>query len=66
MNKRFPITILSLGIVMLAFATGARSQQQPNRSSPEKTQKPVFGLIRLPVQDNSNFGVNPGYRTQDV
>jgi hypothetical protein len=30
------------------------------------TQNPVTSLISVPVQNNSNFGVNPGYRTQDV
>jgi hypothetical protein len=30
------------------------------------TQNPVASLISLPVQDNTNFGVNPGYRNQNV
>ena len=30
------------------------------------TQNPVASLISVPVQNNSNFGVTPGYRTQDV
>lgn len=30
------------------------------------TQNPVASLISVPVQNNSNFGANPGYRTQDV
>jgi hypothetical protein len=30
------------------------------------TQNPVASLISVPVQNNSNFGVNPGYRTQDI
>lgn len=30
------------------------------------TQNPVASLISVPVQNNSNFGMNPGYRTQDV
>src|SRR5271155_2354946 len=30
------------------------------------TQNPVASLISVPVQNNNNFGVNPGYRTQDV
>src|SRR5450631_43229 len=30
------------------------------------TQNPVASLISVPVQNNSNLGVNPGYRTQDV
>jgi hypothetical protein len=35
--------------------------------APQKaTQNPVASLISVPVQNNNNFGVNPGYRTQDV
>jgi hypothetical protein len=30
------------------------------------TQNPVASLISVPVQNNSNFGVNHGYITQDV
>ncbi len=30
------------------------------------TQNPVASLISVPVQENFNFGVNPGYRTQNV
>ena len=30
------------------------------------TQNPVASLISVPVQDNTNFGVYPGYRTQNV
>ena len=30
------------------------------------TQNPVASLISVPVQSNSNFGINPGNRTQNV
>src|SRR5271155_4552144 len=30
------------------------------------TQNPVASLISVPVQDNANFGVEPGYRNQNV
>jgi hypothetical protein len=30
------------------------------------TDNPVASLISVPVQNNTNFGVNPSYRTQDV
>jgi hypothetical protein len=30
------------------------------------TQNPVASLISVPIQNNNNFGMNPGYRTQDV
>jgi len=30
------------------------------------TENPIASLISVPVQNNTNFGVNPGYRNQDV
>jgi hypothetical protein len=30
------------------------------------TQNPVASLISVPIQNNNNFGINPGYRNQDV
>jgi hypothetical protein len=58
---------------------GANSgKEQPKVEEPEAntnagtealqkaTQNPVASLISVPVQNNSNFGMNPGYRTQDV
>jgi hypothetical protein len=30
------------------------------------TQNPVASLISVPLQNNTNFGVNPGYRNQNV
>ncbi len=30
------------------------------------TQNPVASLISVPIQNNSNFGISPGDRTQDV
>jgi hypothetical protein len=29
-------------------------------------QNPLASLISVPVQNNNNFGIDPGYRTQDV
>jgi hypothetical protein len=29
-------------------------------------QNPVASLISVPLQNNNNFGIDPGYRTQDV
>jgi hypothetical protein len=68
---------LFLGLLMAAFAPAARSQAQP-KNEPEAgtssgtealqkaTQNPVASLISVPVQNNNNFGVSPGDRTQDV
>jgi hypothetical protein len=32
----------------------------------KEAQNPVASLISVPVQNNNNMGINPGYRTQDV
>jgi hypothetical protein len=32
----------------------------------KEAQNPVASLISVPVQNNNNTGINPGYRTQDV
>jgi len=58
---------------------GAKSaKEQPKKEEPEvntssateslqkATQNPVASLISVPIQNNNNFGVSPGYRTQDV
>ena len=29
-------------------------------------QNPIASLISVPIQNNANFGIEPGYRTQDV
>ncbi len=63
--------------VLIAFAQPARSQTPPKdepdagtSSSTEAlqkaTQNPVASLISVPIQNNSNFGVSPDNRTQDV
>jgi hypothetical protein len=58
-------------------ATGSK-KAQPQGGEPEATtnagtealqkatQNPVASLISVPVQNNNNFGINPGYRNQDV
>lgn len=32
----------------------------------KQTQNPVASLISVPVQNNDNFGISPGYRTQNI
>ena len=96
-------TVVFVCLLMVAFASVTRSQDQSNtvarsvtssassaatgqtkpQAKPEAeepeagssaaaealqkaTQNPVASLISVPVQNNTNFGVNPGYRNQDV
>jgi hypothetical protein len=44
----------------------AGSSDAATESLQKATQNPVASLISVPIQNNNNFGVNPGYRTQDV
>jgi hypothetical protein len=49
----------------------AAAQQKPGDEDQtgnlqEATQNPVASLIIVPLQNNTNFGVNPGYRNRDV
>jgi hypothetical protein len=69
---------LWLCMMMLGFMATATAQEKPKpepQAPPaaddadalqKATQNPVASLISVPIQNNSNFGVNPGYRTQDV
>jgi hypothetical protein len=70
-----------LCILMFAFASIMRAEDTPDQvtaapkdatagdataSLQKATQNPVASLISVPVQNNSNFGVGPNNRTQDV
>ena len=52
-----------------AKANGEEAEAGTNEATEalqKATQNPVASLISVPVQNNLNFGVNPGYRNQDV
>src|SRR5260370_24920660 len=58
-------------LAILLFSVIAAAQQEPEvgdqtESLQKATQNPVASLISVPLQNNTNFGVNPGYRNQDV
>jgi hypothetical protein len=47
------------------------TEQTPEAAANAETvrkasQNPIASLISVPIQNNSNFGIEPGYRTQDV
>src|SRR5271170_6109294 len=61
--------------LILCFASIVVAQQPPASAPPpdastedlqKATQNPVASLITVPIQNNSNFGVDPYDRTQDV
>ena len=61
-----------------AGSAQAKPKTKPDSEGPEAgtseatealqkaTQNPVASLISVPIQNNNNFGINPGYRNQDV
>jgi hypothetical protein len=73
------ITFLLLGGSTFAQEKSASADQgKPKVEEPEAntsagtealqkaTQNPVASLISVPIQNNNNFGISPGYRNQDV
>jgi len=75
----FSMTLLLLGGSTFAQEKpSSAGKEQPKVEEPEAntsrsaealqkaTQNPVASLISVPIQNNSNFGINPGYRNQDV
>ena len=79
-NNQGPLILLFIGFTapmgaqdapVGGAATQVATQQTPaaaeNSDALRKaSQNPIANLISVPVQNNSNFGVSPGYRTQDV
>ncbi len=58
-------------VAILLLAPIAAAQEKPvvedqTGDLQKATQNPVASLISVPLQNNTNFGVNPGYRNQDV
>jgi hypothetical protein len=58
-------------VVVLLLSAIAAAQEKPEDGNQmgdlqKATQNPVSSLISVPLQNNTNFGVNPGYRNQDV
>jgi len=58
-------------VAILLLSAIAAAQQEPAAGDQagdlqKATQNPVSSLISVPLQNNTNFGVNPGDRNQDV
>jgi hypothetical protein len=77
MPNRFLAAVLSCLLACLAVspasAQTSQSPTQPAAPSPENAealrkaaQNPVASLISVPIQENWNFGIQPGDRTQNV
>jgi hypothetical protein len=58
-------------VAILALSPAVWAQQNPadedqTANLQKATQNPVASLISVPLQNNTNFGANPGYRNQNV
>lgn len=60
-----PGVIVVLAAALLCTADSARAQDQESELA-KKVQNPVADLISLPFQNNTNFGVGPDDRTQNI
>ena len=60
-RKRFMQALVA--ILLLSPVAAAQDQTGDLQKA---TQNPVASLISVPLQNNTNFGVNPGYRNQNV
>ena len=72
-TKRVLIVLLMLGITQLSNAQEATGQLQGNTSSDsdaaalaKKAQNPIASMISIPIQNNTNFGIGPFGRSQNV
>jgi len=66
-HKRFLMQLVAI----LALSPAVWAQQNPEDEDQtanlqKATQNPVASLISVPLQNNTNFGANPGYRNQNV
>jgi hypothetical protein len=77
MKKRQQAPLLLAALLMTMAVARAQSQSPANASAAapaasdtdslaKATQNPVASLISVPLQNNSNFGIGPYNRTQDV
>jgi hypothetical protein len=74
-RMRVSLACVALGILLLDAAPSRCQQQAATQSAPsvggatdlqKATQNPVASLISVPIQNNSNFGIGPFDRTQNV
>ena len=66
-RKRFMQALVAI----LLLSPIAAAQQEPENEDQtanlqKATQNPVSNLISVPLQNNTNFGAKPGYRSQNV
>ncbi len=64
--KRFMQALVA--VLLLSPIAAAQKPEVADQTGDlqKATQNPVASLISVPLQNNTNFGVNPGYRNQNV
>ena len=57
---------LTMGMFLVTYAGAAEPGGGADAELAKQTQNPVADLISIPIQSNTNFGLEPNYRTQNV
>lgn len=68
-SARLAITATSIAVAALlvpALLETAKAEEEAHSDLAKQTQNPVSNLISVPFQNNTNFGVGPRDRTQNV
>jgi hypothetical protein len=66
-RKRFMQALVAILLLSPIVAAQQEPENEDQTANLQKaTQNPVASLISVPLQNNTNFGANPGYRNQDV
>jgi hypothetical protein len=57
---------LTMGMFLVTYAGAAELGGGADAELAKQTQNPVADLISIPIQSNTNFGLEPNHRTQNV
>jgi hypothetical protein len=65
MKRTLIVTIVCLAALLISPSLRAE-EEEDLAALAKKTQNPVSELISVPLQNNTNFGIGPHDRTQNV
>lgn len=67
MSRKIYTAISLAGLLLMSLGIGVEASAQDSETElAKKTQNPVADLISIPFQNNTNFGIGPNNRTQNV